>query len=65
MADSVIIMQSLANPDKYGLEGSSDKHLTEQGKINGDMDDNRLTVGDAHTIQLELLGLGAEKADDK
>ena len=65
MADSVIIMQALANPDKYGLEGSSNKHLTEQGKINGDMDDNGLTVGDAHTIQLELLGLGAEKVTDK
>ena len=60
MGDAVIIMQSLANPNTYGLEGTAEYHLTEQGKINGDMDGNGLTVGDALDIQKMLLGF-----DDK
>ena len=60
MGDAVLIMQSLANPNKYGLDGTAEHHLTEQGKLNGDMDDNGLTVGDAEAIQWKLLGL-----DDK
>ena len=57
MADAVLIMQALANPNKYGLGGTADRHLTEQGKLNGDMDGDGLTVGDAQTIQKMLLGL--------
>ncbi len=57
MADAVLIMQALANPNKYGLDGTAEKHLTAQGKINGDMDGDGLTVGDALTIQKLLLGL--------
>ena len=57
MADAVLIMQALANPNKYGIDGTADHHLTEQGKLNGDMDGNGLTVGDAQAIQCKLLGL--------
>lgn len=60
MGDAVLIMQSLANPNKYGLDGTAEHHLTEQGKLNGDMDDNGLTVGDAEAIQWKLLGLDDE-----
>ena len=57
MADAVMIMQALANPNKYGIDGTADHHLTEQGKLNGDMDGDGLTVGDAQAIQRKLLGL--------
>ncbi|WP_019679141.1 dockerin type I repeat-containing protein [Ruminococcus flavefaciens] len=57
LADAVMIMQALANPNKYGLDGTAEHHLTEQGKLNGDMDGDGLTVGDAQAIQRKLLGL--------
>ena len=57
MGDAVLIMQALANPNKYGENGTAENHLTPQGKINGDMDGNGLTVGDAQSIQLVLLGI--------
>jgi len=57
MSDIVLIMQSLANPNKYGENGTSESHLTVQGKKNADMDGDGLTVGDAQTIQKMLLGL--------
>ena len=60
LSDAVMIMQSLANPDKYGLNGTAEYHLTEQGKLNGDMDGNGLTVGDALAIQRKLLGLDSD-----
>ena len=49
MADSVLIMQSLANPDKY--------QLTAQGKYNADTDRNGITNTDALNIQKKLLKL--------
>ena len=64
MADAVIIMQSIANPDKYGINGTAEHHLTEQGKVNGDMDGNGLTVGDAQLIQMKLLGMYKETDSD-
>jgi len=57
MADAVLIMQALANPNKYGLDGTAEHHLTEQGKANADIDGDGLTVGDAQKIQMNLLGL--------
>lgn len=48
MSDVVLIMQALANPNKY--------QLTEQGMKNADMDGNGLTVADAQAIQNMLLG---------
>ena len=64
MADAVLIMQALANPNKYGENGTSEYHLTAQGKYNGDMDGDGLTVGDAQKIQMKLLGLNDEKITD-
>ena len=64
MADAVLIMQALANPNKYGENGTSEYHLTAQGKYNGDMDGDGLTVGDAQKIQMKLLGLNDEKIKD-
>ena len=57
MSDAVLIMQALANPNKYGENGTADTHLTAQGKVNGDINGDGLTVGDAQTIQKMLLGL--------
>ena len=57
LADAILIMQALANPNKYGIDGTAEHHLTEQGRINGDMDGDGLTVDDAQAIQLKLLGL--------
>ena len=67
MADAVLIMQALANPNKYGIDGTAEHHLTEQGKLNGDMNGDGLTVGDAQAIQRKLLGLDdhAEVTFDK
>ena len=50
MADAVLIMQALANPNKYGENGTAENHLTAQGKKNGDFNGDGLTVGDAQTI---------------
>ena len=57
MSDVVLIMQALANPNKYGENGTAEVHLTAQGKANADMDGNGLTVGDAQKIQMKLLGI--------
>ena len=63
MADAVLIMQSLANPNKYGINGTADTRITVQGKENADMDGNGLTVGDAQIIQRKLLGLPETDCD--
>ncbi|SEH72766.1 hypothetical protein SAMN02910265_02360 [Ruminococcus flavefaciens] len=49
LSDTVIIMQSLANPNKY--------ELTEQGKKNADVTGNNdgVTLNDALAIQISLL----------
>nr|AEV59343.1 scaffoldin C [Ruminococcus flavefaciens] len=63
MGDAVLIMQSLANPNKYGLNGPDSKsHITEQGKLNGDVDEEvkGLTSNDALKIQKYLLKLISE-----
>lgn len=57
MSDVVLIMQALANPNKYGESGTTLNHLTGLGKLNGDVNGDGLTVGDAQTIQRILLGL--------
>ena len=62
MSDAVIIMQSLANPAKYGVNGTDEHHITEQGKKNGDIAGNNdgITNSDALAIQKKLLGLNDE-----
>jgi mannan endo-1,4-beta-mannosidase len=59
MSDVVLLMQSLANPDKYGANGTDKNHITAQGQLNGDADktSNGLTSNDALEIQRYLLGL--------
>lgn len=58
MGDVVLIMQSIVNPDKYGLNGTDATHITLQGITNGDTDRNGLTNNDALGIQKMLLGIG-------
>lgn len=57
MADVVLVMQALANPDKYGENVTAEVHLTAKGKNNADINGDGLTVGDAQAIQEMLLGL--------
>lgn len=57
MSDVVLIMQALANPNKYGVEGTDPKHITENGFQFADSDGDGLTVNDALRIQQYLLGL--------
>lgn len=64
MADVVLIMQALANPNRYGLNGTAYVHLTPQGNINADMDGFGMTVNDALAIQRKLLGLDDENGFD-
>jgi hypothetical protein len=57
LADAILIMQAIANPDKYGENGSDPKHITEKGKTYGDVDKGTigLTGNDALFIQMYLL----------
>ena len=59
LADAILIMQALATPNKYGIDGDNEVHLTAQGRINGDVTGNAngLTADDALTIQKFLLKL--------
>ncbi len=57
MSDAVLVMQALANPNKYGLDGTAENHLTVMGEYNADMNGDGLTVSDALAIQEKLLGL--------
>nr|AEV59037.1 scaffoldin C [Ruminococcus flavefaciens] len=63
MADAVLIMQSISNPNKYGIKGSDSHHITSQGQANGDVvsdnggkGGNGITSADASQIQKYLLG---------
>ena len=62
MSDVVLIMQALANPNKYGENGTALNHLTGLGRLNADMDGDGLTVGDAQAIQMKLLGFTENEA---
>ena len=57
MSDIVLIMQSLANPNKYGPGGTDEKAITAQGQANGDVDtaSKGITSNDAVRIQEFLL----------
>jgi len=57
MADVVLVMQALANPNKYGLNGSDDHHITALGIASADVDATvkGLTANDALFIQEYLL----------
>ena len=59
LSDSVLIMQALANPNKYGINGSDSRAITSVGIGNADVtgDGDGMTVKDAQFIQTYLLGL--------
>ncbi|MCR4794182.1 MAG: DUF4981 domain-containing protein [Ruminococcus sp.] len=60
MNDIVLIMQSLSNPNRYGLDGTDEHHITAQGQRNADVYENGssgITNNDAMQIQKYLLGL--------
>ena len=57
MNDAVLIMQSIANNDAYGVDGTEDSHLTQEGLINADcyIPGSGLTNMDAYYIQCLLI----------
>ncbi len=56
LSDAVLIMQALANPSKYGVEGTDETHITEKGIKNADVIGNDgMTNSDALTIQQFIL----------
>ena len=59
MSDIVLIMQALANPNKYDIGGSDSHAITNFGRLNADVTGNGdgMTVNDAMFIQRCLLGL--------
>ena len=57
MGDAVLIMQAIANPDKYGVNGTNKNHITSMGTVCGDADDDGMTNADALAIQKKLLKL--------
>lgn len=59
IADAVLIMQTVANADGFGLNGSDPHHITEQGKKNADCYDvgSGITSKDALAVQMHLVGL--------
>ncbi|WP_295091880.1 dockerin type I repeat-containing protein [Ruminococcus sp.] len=59
MSDAVMIMQSLANPNKYGIKAA--KGITAQGLKNADANGDGLTTNDALAIQEQLLGLSEKE----
>ncbi len=62
MGDVVLIMQSLANPNKYGVNGTDENHITNRGSALGDMNGGGLSTQDALSIQRILLGLDPNPA---
>lgn len=59
LADAVLILQSIANPDKYGIYGTEDNHINAFGEIKADCsgDGDGLTAMDALAIQKYVLKL--------
>ena len=59
MSDVVLIMQALANPNKYGVNGSDKHRITSQGTTNADCCNvgDGMTTNDALAIQQYLLKL--------
>ena len=57
LSDAVLIMQSIANPDRYGLRGTEPSAITEKGNLQADVDISTkgVTGNDALKIQKYLL----------
>lgn len=62
IADAVLIMQSLASPDKYGFGGTEETAITEQGLLNADCCNpgSGVTNEDALAIQKYLAKMITE-----
>ena len=62
LADAVLIMQSLANPNRFGENGTDEMHITPQGSKNADCCNvgDGVTNKDALAIQKKMLNLIAE-----
>ncbi|MCR5601356.1 MAG: carbohydrate-binding domain-containing protein [Ruminococcus sp.] len=60
LSDCVMIMQALANPNKYGVGGTDEHCITEQGWKNADCNgkNDGVSTEDALAVQLYLLGKG-------
>ena len=62
LADAILIMQALANPNKYGIGGTDEHSFSEQGWANADCDGFKgVTNDDAVAIQMFLLNKGELK----
>ena len=57
MSDVVLVMQSLSNPNRYGLKGTEDTRISGRGLRLADLNGEGVTVQDAQLIQEKLLGL--------
>ena len=66
LADAVIIMQALANPNKYGVDGTDRRRISTQGWVNADVHKrgNGVTSNDALAIQKYCLGLVSLPTDN-
>ncbi|MBR3761072.1 MAG: glycoside hydrolase [Ruminococcus sp.] len=59
LSDAILVMQTIGNPDSYGVNGTDPSHITEQGVTNADVANtgDNLTNADALAIQEYLLKL--------
>lgn len=58
MSDVVLVMQDCLNPQKYGVNGTSNDRITEKGEENADVDaDGSVSTNDALIIQKFSLKL--------
>ena len=59
ISDAVLVMQSIANPSKYGEKGTDKNHITEKGSVNADCSTpgDGVTNKDALAIQKYKLQL--------
>ncbi len=59
LSDAILILQSIAAPDTYGVNGKNENHITKQGELNADVNENGngLTPLDALSIQKYLIKL--------
>lgn len=62
LSDAILILQSIAAPDNYGVNGKNENHITKQGELNGDVSENGngLTSKDALAIQKFLIKIITE-----
>lgn len=55
LADSVLILQSIASPDQYDIDGSNSGHITKQGKINADVEGGTDGMGGDGVTSMDAL----------